>query len=114
MNKKFLQDLDKYLVVTCLILKEKKFLIISDYYSKFPFVREIHSESTKTIINKMRSIFSEQRIPSTLYTDNGPYYSSADIKQFADHLGFKHTTHSPHYPQSNGFAERMVGIVKII
>lgn len=53
-------------------------------------------------------------IPDTVVSDNGPPYSSSEFKIFAESWGFTHTTTSPHYPQSNGLAEKYVQISKRI
>ena len=45
-------------------------------------------------------------------SDNGPHYAGLPYQQFAQNYGFRHITSSPHYPQSNGFIERMVQTVK--
>ena len=60
----------------------------------------------------MKSIFSRHGIPEVLLTKNGPQYDSRDFTEFASHFGFSHTSSSPHFPQSNGYAERAVKTVK--
>lgn len=50
----------------------------------------------------------------TVISDNGPQFSSQCFKDFAEKYGFEHATLSPHYPQSNGLAEKGVQIVKHI
>jgi transposase InsO family protein len=47
-----------------------------------------------------------------LHTGNEPQYASKEFSDFAAEWDFIHITSSPRYPQSNGFAERMVGVVK--
>lgn len=47
-----------------------------------------------------------------MITDNGPQFDSHEMKEFAQAYEFQHTTTSPYFPQSNGFAERMVKTVK--
>ena len=41
-------------------------------------------------------------------------YSGGEFKMFASQWGFKHVTSSPHFPQSNGLAERFVQTVQAI
>ena len=63
------------------------------------------------IIQVLKEI-SEHGISTEPYTDNGPCYRSQQFSRFVKDFNFKHITSGPHYPQSNGFAERMVGTVK--
>lgn len=94
-------------------LKGKEYLLISDYYSKFPFLRHMTSNCTSTaVINQMKQVFSEQGIPQVVRTDNGPQFSSKEFRDFATAYGFQHVTSSPHYPRSNGFIESQVKVVK--
>ena len=89
------------------------YVIVADYYSKMPFVRRLTSTSTSaTVISALKQLFGEHGIPHKLLSDNGPQYDCVEFRTFAADWGFKHVTSSPRYPQSNGFAERMVQTVK--
>ncbi|XP_028412591.1 uncharacterized protein K02A2.6-like [Dendronephthya gigantea] len=89
------------------------YLIIVDYYSKFPFVEKmpVHS-TTKAVVEATKKIFSEQGIPQKVVSDNGPQFSFSLYSAFEKEWNFSHVTSSPHYPQSNGFVERFIQIVK--
>jgi transposase InsO family protein len=88
------------------------YLLVADYYSKFVEICVLENTKSKTVINHMKSIFARQSPPEEVVSDNGPQYSSVEFKQFAETWEFQHTTSSPGYPRSNGFAERMVQTVK--
>lgn len=45
-------------------------------------------------------------------TDNAAYLTSREFQEFAHTWDFSHVTSSPHYPQSNGLAERAVRLAK--
>ena len=68
--------------------------------------------SSLAIICALKSIFSRHGIPEVVRSDNGPQYASQEFANFAESYGFRHTTSSPYYAQSNGQAERMVQTVK--
>ena len=70
----------------------QKYLIVGDYYSKFPILRRLNGESTKVIVQHFKQIFSEHGIPCILYSDNGPCYSSEEFRQFSLGYGFQHVT----------------------
>ena len=90
-----------------------KWLLLADYYSKFPIVRKMPQQCTSpTVIAAMKQIFGEYGIPKTLFDDNGGHFISAEFQDFARTWGFDIDTSSPRYPRSNGFIERQVGIVK--
>ena len=84
-----------------LLLGQKEYLLIVDYYSKFPVIRKVlgHSTST-TIIDLIKQVFSEQGILNKAISDNRPQYSSTEFAKFAEMWDFEHVTFSPHYPQS--------------
>ena len=93
-------------------LNEADYLIVADYYSKYPFVYRLPSTESSTVIKCLKSLFAEQGIPAVLRSDNGLQFSSHSFKQFLAEFGFRHITSSPNYPKSNGFIESQVKIVK--
>ena len=95
------------------VINRDTYLLVSDYYSKFPFVYVMPSPVTSTaVIAKMKALFAEQGVPQRVISDNGGHFSSDASRRFADQWFFDHVTSSPHYPQSNGFIERHVQTMK--
>ncbi|KAK7088654.1 hypothetical protein V1264_022553 [Littorina saxatilis] len=91
----------------------KEYILVSDYFSKMPFIRRLPAQPTSTsVITALKQLFSEHGIPTKVISDNGPQYDSNEFTTFSAEWGFQHVTSSPRYPQSNGFAERMVQTVK--
>ncbi len=70
------------------------------------------TESTPSIVNTLKVAFTRHSIPEILRSDNGPQLSSQEFKNFTDKYDIKHNTSSPHFPSSNGQAERAVQTVK--
>ena len=94
-------------------ISNQKYLIMVDYYSSFIEINLLSNGTTcKQIVTHCKSQFSRHGIPDTLITDNGPQFSSTTFKQFSRDYGFQHQTTSPHYPQSNGMAEKAVQTMK--
>ena len=58
--------------------------------------------------------FTEFGRPFVLKSDSGPCYSSREFHNFLEFYQVHHITSNPHYPQSNGFAEALVGISKTL
>ena len=92
-------------------LKGKCYILICDYFSKFPFMFSCKT-SWGSLKDHLIDFFSNEGFPKEIISDNG---SPLNSQEFADYLsshGVKHTTSSPHYPQSNGFIERHIQTVK--
>ena len=68
--------------------------------------------TSKAIAHHMQAIFAKYGWPDTLVTDNGPCYTSKEFQMLMKSMSVNHITSSPHYPQSNGLAEKFVGIIK--
>ncbi|KAK3931516.1 hypothetical protein KUF71_006534 [Frankliniella fusca] len=89
------------------------YLVIVDCYSKWLEIVKIKSKSAETINEVLCDLFSRYGFPDILYTDNNPFNSQVCLK-LANEGNFKYIFSSPTYPQSNGQAERAVGIAKQI
>ena len=88
------------------------YLVIGDYFSKYLIIRRLPNSSTHAVIKELGLVFTELGRPFVLRLDNGPCYSSREFQNFLNFYQVDHITSSPHYPQSNGFAEALVGITK--
>ena len=93
-------------------LNGKKYLLVTDQYSRYPELKQLTSTKSKVVIEKLKGLFSRHGIPDELDSDNGPQYDSVEFREFSKQYGFKHVTSSPGYPTSNGQAENCVKTVK--
>ena len=92
---------------------DNEYLIIADYYSKYPFVRTMPKPCTShAVVAATKGLLSEQGVPEKTISDNGRHSDCVNYRSFAETWGFNHITSSPHYPQSNGFIERFIQTVK--
>ena len=86
--------------------------MLVDYYSRYIEVQKLKSTTSTSVVTALKELFSRHGVPSTVVSDNGPQLSSYEMKEFAESYRFTHCTSSPHYPQSNGEAERAVKTAK--
>lgn len=86
----------------------QSFLLIVDYFSKFPEVN-IRDKTAHTVISKLKSVFASIGIPKEIVCD---HVASLEMREFAAAWGITLTHSSPGYAQSNGLAERHVKTVK--
>ena len=90
----------------------EQYLLIVDYYSRYITTDKLVDQSSSATIDCLKAQFSQHGIPQELRTDNGPQFSSAEFMKFCQDYQITHITSSPHFPQSNGEAERAVQTVK--
>ena len=54
------------------------YLIIADYFSKFPLIRKMPHECTsRAVINATRQVFAEQGVPEKIISHNGRHFDSS-------------------------------------
>ena len=92
--------------------KHEHYLIIVDYYSKYPEIARLKSTTSEAVIERMKEIFCRHGIPKIVMSDNGPQFTSQEYKIFSDRYNFTRMYSSPMYPCSNGQAERSVQTIK--
>ena len=90
------------------------YLLLADFYSKVILVCNLPTGqgNSAKVIHVMEEYFCDPGTPEVLCTDNVPQYGSAAFADCSTEWGFTHETSSPHFPQSNGFVESCVKIVK--
>ena len=85
------------------------YFFVVDYFSRFLKFLNLPAPYHLAVL---KSAFARHGVPSVLFTDNGPQFSSQDLKEFVSAYSIRHITSNPRYPQSNGLVERTVGTVK--
>ena len=90
----------------------KWFILVTDVYSKAPFVRPLPNTGAYASIRALKGIFSENGIPARMISDNGTHFTAGEFKQFAKKWGFEMVLSSPEYPQGHALIERHIQTVK--
>jgi len=94
-------------------VERSNYLVVMDYYSGWLEVLSIKNKTSETVIQLLKILFSRFGIPEEVVCNNNPC-GSREFKNFAKEWHFTITILSPNYPQSNGLAEKAVGIAKKI
>ena len=58
-------------------IEQNNYLLVVDYFSRYPEVVKLTSTTSATIISVLKNIFARHGIPEVLGSDNGPQYASA-------------------------------------
>ena len=77
--------------------------------SRDPEIAKLTDTTFTRVIAALQPMFVRHGIPEVLRSDNDPQYVSQQMTDFATSYG---VISSPHYPRSNGLAERTVKTVK--
>ena len=75
-------------------------------------MHKLTSMTGQNIAEHFKQIFAKYGWPDTVISDNGPCYTSQIFKGLMEEYQVNHITSLPHYPQSNGLAEKYIQIVK--
>ena len=70
------------------------------------------STTSTALIQKIRPLFAQFGLPSTVVTDNGTQFVIEEFEQFLKNNGIRHISSAPYHPATNGLAERAVQIFK--
>ena len=89
----------------------KCYILICDYFSKFPFMYQCKT-SWGSLKDHLIDLFANEGYPREIISDNGSPFNSQEFADFLSSHSVRHTTSSPHYPQSNGFIECQIQTVK--
>ena len=89
----------------------KDYLLVVDYYSKYPEVCLLNGKTALSVVTHLKSVFSRHGIPEQVVADNMPF-DSLEMRNFAAQWNFVINTSSPHFSQSNGQAERCIQSIK--
>ena len=92
--------------------KGRWFILLTDMYSKAPFVRPLANTGAYATVKAMKSIFAENGIPIKMISDNGTHFTAGEFKQFAARWGFEMILSSPEYPQGHALIERHIQTIK--
>jgi hypothetical protein len=91
--------------------RQQDCLITVDYLSGYIQVDRLPSKRVSDVIYCLKMQFARHGQPVEIVGDNDPF-NAAEFRHFAAAYDFKHTTLSPHYPQSNGRAATAVKTIK--
>ena len=57
-------------------------LLIVDVTSQLPVVRNLSSESTRSVLNALKGVYCDFGLPKRVLTDNGPRFRSKEFNEF--------------------------------
>ncbi|UYV82775.1 K02A2.6-like [Cordylochernes scorpioides] len=96
-------------------LNGRWYLIVCDYYSRYPEISLLQNLTAQEVISRLKSIFARHGTPETVRSDNGPQFQKvlgSEFSKFSKEWSFKYITSSPKFPQSNGFIEAIIKNIK--
>ena len=78
--------------------KNSKYLLLVDYYSRFPVLHKLGNTTFKVLVQEMKAVFAELGVPNVIVSDGGPQYTSAELRDFMKQWKIEHRVSSPRNP----------------
>lgn len=91
----------------------KVFLLMVDAYSRWLEIKHMKTTEAYMVNHVLGLIFDVFGDPKILVADNGPPFASREFEEFLKERDVKLVHSPPYHPQSNGLAERHVGVAKL-
>ena len=98
-------------IFTC---EDHQFLQVVDVSSRFPVVRILPNETTKSVLNALKGVYSDFGLPRRALTDNGPCFRCQEFINFHAKLNVAVEKSSAYNHQSVVSVEWMVQTIKQI
>ena len=76
-------------------LKTATYLAVVDYFSHFVEVAKLVTTTSNQVIQTLKGIFLRHGIPKVLVSDNGPQFSSQEMRTFAEEYGLQQSLAAP-------------------
>ncbi|XP_017469225.1 PREDICTED: uncharacterized protein K02A2.6-like [Rhagoletis zephyria] len=89
-------------------LRGKDCLLIADSYSGYFDFKQLNNITSFNVIKEFKTWFATFGIPEVLLSDGGKQFDCSEFRAFQKEWNFEHRISSPHFPRSNGLAERYV------
>ena len=87
-------------------------------HSQYPFAEPVKDKTSSSVIKAMTKVLSFVNTCTSVLSDNGPEFRSAEFEEYLAARDIKHEFTAPYCPQSNGTLERfhryMNNIVRMI
>ena len=93
-------------------IKNSKYLLLVDYYSRFPVLHKLGSTTSKVLVQEMKAVFTKLGVPNVIVSDGGPQCTSTEFRDFMKQWQIEYRVSSLRNPQSNGMVERCVQTMK--
>ncbi|XP_061704165.1 uncharacterized protein K02A2.6-like [Cydia pomonella] len=95
-----------------LSLKGKTFFVVIDSSTKWLEICEMSRTNASAVIKELRAIFARFGVPEQFVSDQGPPFTSSDLKDFLVKCGIRQSFSPVYHPASNGAAEGAVKLCK--
>ena len=93
-------------------LKNTQYLLVIDYFSRFPVVKQLQSLHSLSVIKHLKDIFTEIGIPRCIVSDGGTQFTLQEFQDFTKTWSIQHRVTSLTNAQSNGQSEHFVQTIK--
>ena len=90
----------------------KWYLLVTDCFSKVPFVRPLPNTGASATVRAMKNIMSENGVPVKLISHNGVHFTGGEFKTFAKQYGSEMILSSPRYAKGHALIERHVQTIE--
>lgn len=89
------------------------FILIVDYYLKYPFVWKLNNFSSQEVIDMTKKVFGKQGVLERVISDNSCITIQLHLISLQKSWRFDHRTSPLKYPQSNGIAEHCMQLMNV-